>query len=195
MPRLTVVVVTADDFDSVRRTVRALQAQTIAGDIELILVALTKEALCDHRPEELDGFARVEVVPIGRVCKADRGAASGIRRATAPLVACVENHAYPEPRWAEEIVQAHQGPWAVVGGLMVNSNPRSAVSWANMFMSHLDELVPQGGESKRPTTCRCPPGRPSFPSVSPSGGNSPRADGSTGGGVWPGESCMYSAAR
>jgi hypothetical protein len=151
-PRLAVVVVTTDDFDSVRRTVRALREQTIAGEIELILVAPTKEALGDHRPEEMGGFARVEVVPIGRIRMPDRQAASGVRRATAPLVACVENHAYPEPRWAEEIVDAHRGPWAVVGGLMVNANPRSAVSWANMFMSHLDELLPAGGESMRAFT-------------------------------------------
>lgn len=149
MPRLTVVIVTADDFDSVRHTVRALRAQTIAGDIELILVAPTNAALGDHRPDEMDGFARVEVVPIGPIRMVDRDAASGIRRATAPLVACVENHAYPEPRWAEEIVDAHRGPWAVVGGLMVNANPRTAMSWANMFISHVTELLPEGGESKR----------------------------------------------
>lgn len=143
------MVVGADDFECVRRTVRALREQTIVSEIELIIVAPSREALADCKPGELDGFLRVEVVPIGSIRMVDRDAAHGIHRATAPIVAVIENHAFPEPRWAEQILEAHRGPWAVVGSLMVNANPRSALSWANMFMSHLSELMPRGGESRQ----------------------------------------------
>ena len=146
--KLAVVLVTRNSFHTIRRTVQALRAQTIASEIELIIVATTRECVNDYRPGELDGFARIEIVPAGPMRCLDFGAPKGLLRATAPVVAWLEDHVFPEANWAEEIVKAHEGPWAVVNGQMINANPETALSWANIFISHRAELVPRAGEWK-----------------------------------------------
>ena len=148
VPKLAVVLVTRSSFQTIRRTVQALRGQTIADEIELIIVATTREAVNDSDPGELEGFARVEIVAAGFMRCADKAAPKGMRRATAPVVAWVEDHVFPEANWAEEIVKVHEGPWAVVNGHMINANPETALSWANIFLSHRAELVPRPGESK-----------------------------------------------
>lgn len=147
-PKLAVVLVTRNSFDAIRRTVQALRAQTIANAMELLIVATTTEAINDCRPGELDGFARVEVVPAGPIGCVDNAAPKGMLRATAPVVATMEDHVFPEADWAEEIVKAHEGPWAAVNGHMINANPGTTLSWANMLLSHRTELVPRPGEWK-----------------------------------------------
>ena len=144
--KLTVVLVTRESFRTIRRTVQALRAQTIADEIELIVVATSREAVNDFRPGELEGFGRVEVIPVGSIRCTDKAAPKGMLRATAPVVAWIEDHVFPEANWAEEIVKVHEGPWAVVNGRMINANPETALSWANIFLSHRAELDPRAGE-------------------------------------------------
>ncbi|MFN2433451.1 MAG: hypothetical protein ABR599_11675 [Gemmatimonadota bacterium] len=57
------------------------------------------------------------------------------RAASAPVVAFGEDHSFPEPGWAEALLQAHRGPWAAVGPSIVNANPATAVSWATLLTS------------------------------------------------------------
>ena len=59
-----------------------------------------------------------------------------MRAAHAAVVAIIEGHAYPEPEWAEALVDAHHGPWAIVGPSFENANPASVFSWANMFIAY-----------------------------------------------------------
>lgn len=48
--------------------------------------------------------------------------AEGVRRARAPIVAFLEEHAWAMPGWAEAVLNAHAGPWAAVGPEMNNGN-------------------------------------------------------------------------
>ena len=136
IPSISVVTVTAGDFANVRRTLRHLRAQTVANQIELILVAPSDEAVADREPGELEGFARVEIITVGPIDNVDHAAADGIHRATAPVVALVEDHAYPEPGWAAAMIAAHSGPWAAVGSTMVNANPQNPLSWTNLLIAY-----------------------------------------------------------
>ena len=60
--------------------------------------------------------------------------AAGFQSASAPLIAYVEEHSYPQPGWAEAVIAAHEGPWAAVGVSMENANPETMVSWAMLFL-------------------------------------------------------------
>lgn len=144
-PALAVVIVTPSNFAVVRRTLRHLRRQTIAHRIELLLVAPSLKAIADREGPELDGFARVEIVPYGPIENVDHAAAEGVRRAEAPVVALVEDHAYPEPGWAAAMVRAHNGPWAAVGSAMCNANPRSLLSWTNLFIAYGPWMAPTAG--------------------------------------------------
>ena len=100
-PAVTVVLVATARDESVRNVVRSVRRQTIATQIELIVIATTAEvagwlvALDPDQPETL-GWTRTEALgrPIEDV---DAEAAHGIRLARAPVTAVIEDHAYPAP--------------------------------------------------------------------------------------------------
>jgi hypothetical protein len=137
-PAISIVVVTAGRFRNLRRTVAHLRAQTIAARIELLVVAADPACLADAHLHELLGFAAVQrVFTATPITNVDHASAHGVHAATAPIVALIEDHAYPEPAWSERIVEAHLGPWAVVGGAMINANPDSSPwSWTNLLIAY-----------------------------------------------------------
>lgn len=136
-PSLSVVVVTPNDFAQIRRTVRHLRAQDVVDDLELVLVAPSEAAVADHHTGELDAFAAVRTVALGRIPNVDRAAASGILAATADIVAVIEDHAFVQPGWARAVIAAYRdGPWVAVGSVMGNANPRSGLSWANLLLGY-----------------------------------------------------------
>jgi hypothetical protein len=138
---MSVVVVTPDDFETVRRTVRHLVAQTARERLELVLVAPSLARLGPD-PDLLAAFPRVELVEIGPLPAVPPARAAGVRRASAPLVALVEDHSYPRPGWAEALIAAHRGPWAAVGPAMGNANPASPLGWANLLIDYGPWLDP-----------------------------------------------------
>lgn len=135
-PDLSIVLVTPDRFANIRRTVRHLRAQTVKDRLELVIVAPSADALADTRPDEAAGFCNVTVVPVGPIENVEEAAASGVRRAGAAVVAIIEDHAYPDPTWAEAVIEAHRYPHAAVGPAVLNANPGSLTSWANMLMAY-----------------------------------------------------------
>ena len=142
-PALSVVIVT-DTFDTIRKTVRHLRAQTIAGRIELVIVAPGEPDVDDA---ELAGLHSHRLVRVGDIRSLSWARAPGIRAASAPIVALAESHCFPEPEWAERLLAAHGGEWAAVGPAFVNANPRSVVSWVNLLLDYAPWLAPtQGGE-------------------------------------------------
>jgi hypothetical protein len=47
-----------------------------------------------------------------------------------------EDHCYPDPGWAEALLEAHKEPWTGVAPGMTNANPRSLTSWVQLFMTY-----------------------------------------------------------
>lgn len=139
---ISVVVVTAQTFRHVRRTVRHLQGQSIVSQIELIIVAPDRAAVADAAPHELSEFGRVVHVEVGPLIDVDREAARAVPMATAPIIAFIEDHAFAEPQWAEAMVTAHAGPWVAVASTMVNANPDHVLSWCNLLVSYASSVEP-----------------------------------------------------
>ena len=135
-PRLSVVVVCADRFAALRRTVAHLAVQDVSEAIERVVVAPSAEALADLGASETAAFGAVRTVLGGAVTDVDKAAARGVAQATAPVVALVEDHAYPCPGWARALLDAHEGPWDAVGSIVLNANPRTMLSWANLLLAY-----------------------------------------------------------
>lgn len=126
-PALSVVAVTRDTFRTLRPILAALSAQTIAAQLEVILVV--PAAVPDQVPTDLtQGFHAVQVVQVPAVGNRGAAAAHGVRVASAPIVALSENHCFPGPEWAEQSLAAHHGPWVGVGPAIRNANPESLLS-------------------------------------------------------------------
>jgi hypothetical protein len=146
LPEMSVVVVTPDNFETVRKTVRHLRAQNVSGKMEVVLVAPSAGGL-GLDEEALDGFLRHRVVEVGPVTSTARARAAGVRAARAEVVALVEDHAFPAPGWAESLLGRHRESWAAVGPVMSNANPRSVTSWVNLLVEYAPWLEPsEGGE-------------------------------------------------
>ena len=143
-PELSVILVTPDRYETIRRTVAWLRAQTVREAIEVVIVAPSRAGL-ELDEDELAGFHGFQVVEVGTVRSVATGNAAGVRAASAPVVVFGEDHSYPQPGWAEALIDAHRGPWAAVGPVVANANPRSAVSWADFLPGYGPWLEPTPG--------------------------------------------------
>ena len=134
-PRLSIVLACSDAYPTIAATLGYLRAQTGKESIELVLVACSKQALA--LPENaVEGFQGCKIVEIGAFETIGQANAAGVRAASAPIVAFAEDHCFPEPGWAAALLRAHEGPWAAVGPVIANANPRSAVSWADYLIGY-----------------------------------------------------------
>jgi hypothetical protein len=144
LPAMSVVVVTPDNYQTVRKTMRHLRAQKIRDRIEIVLVAPSADELgADEK--ELSEFQGFSVVAVGDMRSTARARAAGVRAARAPIVAFAEDHAFPAPGWAEALIDAHQEDYAAVGPVMANANPGSLTSWANLLVEYGPWLEPRAG--------------------------------------------------
>jgi len=69
--------------------------------------------------------------------------ATGVRIASASIVALGEDHSFPASKdWAEILLKRHTEPWAGVGPVIGCANPASAVSYADYLMSYGQWMSP-----------------------------------------------------
>ena len=144
LPQMSVIVITPDNFETVRKTIRHLTAQSVRDRIEIVLVAPSADKVAFNE-NELREFFRFRVLEVGHMQSTARARAAGVLHASAPIVAFVEDHAFPAPRWAEVLIDAHRKDWAAVGPVMANANPRSLTSWVNLAIEYSYWLEPMSG--------------------------------------------------
>ncbi len=131
-PEISVVIVTPDNFATIRDTMAYLRKQTVKDQMEVVIVAPSLDGLGLDESEMKD-FFKFSVVEIGEIWSTGGAIAAGVRKAHAPVVTYVEEHVYPEPGWAEALINAHRKSWAAVGAVLSNANPESMISWAIFF--------------------------------------------------------------
>jgi glycosyltransferase involved in cell wall biosynthesis len=131
-PEISVVIVTPDHYNTIRKTIRHLRAQTVRDKLEIVIVAPSAERLALD-VSELKDFFRFLVVEVGKIESTGEAVAAGVHNASAPVVTYVEEHVYPAQGWAEALIRAHQESWAAVGAVLYNANPGSMISWASLF--------------------------------------------------------------
>ncbi|MBZ5652044.1 MAG: glycosyltransferase family 2 protein [Acidobacteriia bacterium] len=132
LPRMSVVLAT-DTYETIRGVVERFRRQTLAREIELVLVAPDAAAV-DAVLAYGEEFAAVKIVeaPFTSVafCRAQ-----GIRAATAPVLFIAETHSYPHPDMAEVLSNA-MNSWAAVTPAIGNANPKGAISWAGFLSDY-----------------------------------------------------------
>ncbi len=134
-PEMSVVIITPDRFDTIRRTIAHLRAQSVRDQLEVVIVAPSAEEL-EADDLELAPFHAVQVVEVGHLGSVGEANAAGVRRARAPVVAFVEEHSYPHPGWAEALIRKHRQPWAAIGPVVSNANEDSLVAWADFVIAY-----------------------------------------------------------
>jgi hypothetical protein len=92
----------------------------------------------------------VKVVPTRLLVPLTEPRADAIRAASAPIVFVAETHSFPEPHALEALLRRHEEHWTVVGPVVRNGNPGSAISWANALVDYGSQTPgTPGGEVPR----------------------------------------------
>lgn len=134
-PLMTIAITTASGYDSIRITIEHLKKQTVCGELEIIILAPPVE-WPDDLGEKLGCFHGYTVLETDLDDGLYNAWAEAVGKARAPIVAFGENHAFPEPGWAEAVIEAHKGPWTAVGCVFKNANPGTVNSWAQLYMTY-----------------------------------------------------------
>src|SRR5689334_11244380 len=130
---MSVVIVTPDHYQTIRKTVRYLRAQTAAHRLEVVVVAPKRDSL-GFIETDFEPFHSLQIVGVESLEVLAPGKVSAVRRAHSPIVAFAEDHCYPEPEWATALITAHQSNWAAVGPVLRNANPQTMTSWAGFVL-------------------------------------------------------------
>jgi hypothetical protein len=134
-PAMSVILPTPSDFTSIAATVRHLRRQTIASQLELVIVAMGRddfvvdEAAC----REFWG------TQVARSADSLHGEASatGVRAARGAVVVFAEDHCFPEPEWAAALLGGYANEMvAAVGPVFRNANPGTLVSWCDFIIGY-----------------------------------------------------------
>jgi hypothetical protein len=141
LPAMSVIITTPDSYDTIRPLVRALSSQTARASLELVIVAPSADAVRGGIAD-LQGFGSWRVVELGVLRTVAQAKAAGIRSAAAPIIVLTEDHCFPDPHWAQVLIEAHRGDWSAVGPAMENANPQTAVSWADFILGYGPWLNP-----------------------------------------------------
>lgn len=108
-PSMSVIIATPDRYAIIRKTIQHVSSQTIRHQLEIVIVASSRENLqLDNG--ELAPFLSHQVVEVGSIPSIGSANAEGVRRAKSPIVALAEDHCFPDPQWAERLLAAHRGP-------------------------------------------------------------------------------------
>jgi len=136
LPSMSVVLATPGAFATIATTVGYLRRQSIARQLELVVVAPSVEILAADEAD-FQGFWGHQIVGVGPVTSVGRANAAGVRAARADLVAFAEDHCFPEPGWAEALVQRHaSGDVVAVCPVFRNANPQTLVSWCDFVIGY-----------------------------------------------------------
>ena len=126
--QLSVVIVGREGFRSINPILTCLTEQTVAKSMEIIAVLPEPEAPPGDVSTET--FGRWVVVTVGKIGNRGAAAAEGVRHATADLLAFTENHCFPDPQWAEYLIQGSDTAYAGVSPTIYNANPETPMSRA-----------------------------------------------------------------
>lgn len=140
-PRLTVALLTPDNFETIRLTTSHVAAQSIARDIELLILTPVAASVI-AQPDLTARFHSVRIVETDLSAGSGVARAAAVREAAAPIIVFGEDHCFPQAGWADAIVRAHDAEWAAVGPVVTNANPDSTVSWADLLMGYGPWLAP-----------------------------------------------------
>ena len=143
-PRVAVAVPTRNRPSALARCLEALEAQTIARELEILVV-------CDGA-DAAPGIAEVVRGSLARLLVQDQGGPGSARNlaaraASAPILLCTDDDCTPQPHWAERLAAAieHGADGAV--GRTLNGAPQSAIATASqLVVTHLQvETLRRGG--------------------------------------------------
>jgi hypothetical protein len=134
-PSLSAIMVIPGNFAELERTLRHLEAQTVAHQIEIVCVVDKRDQIPAERLKP-GCFHSWSVVEVEKIKSIGQGFTAGILKAQAPIVALTEDHSFPDTAWAETFIRRHRENWDIVGPSMRNQNPVNTISRADFYQAY-----------------------------------------------------------
>jgi glycosyltransferase involved in cell wall biosynthesis len=147
---LSIVIPSVNGKDFLVPCLERVQQQTIRELLEVIV--------CDRLGEETAAAVRQRFPDISVESSLDRATIpqlrwNGMKKASAPIVAVIEDHSMLPRTWAEEVLEAHRQYNApnegVIGGPVENGTTSTAFDWA-FFLTEYAPLLPPMSAQKAP---------------------------------------------
>lgn len=138
--QLTAVLLAPHQLEGIAETVGFLLAQTAREHIELLAV-VDADSPFEWPQNVVESFGATRVVALPSTLSSTRSVgesnAQAVREAASPLVVFCEDHSFPEPEWAQSLINAHKDEkHAAVGPCVCNANPATAMSWTNFLLEY-----------------------------------------------------------
>ncbi len=120
-PALSAVLITLNNYKKIEKTTQYLYNQSVRNKIEIVIVVPNLEEL---KPDitTLSTFHSYKLLELGEFYDTGHAQAEGFLNCSADIVAYCEEHSFPEPFWAETIINRHKEDWAAVGWAVANYN-------------------------------------------------------------------------
>src|SRR5437868_5838952 len=96
LPALSVILLTPGPYEAVARTLQHLERQTIAAQVEVVLITPSRSMLPTTLPIARPVHS-VKIVECGPLLSLAHARTLGVHAATSPILAICENHSYPRP--------------------------------------------------------------------------------------------------
>ena len=144
---LSIILLTPDNYESIRKVIACYETQTIAKEIELV-IAIARPSELNIDEKDMLSFHSYQVVKTDGSKNVGTYKADAVSKAQADVIVFGEDHSFPLKNWADVLLKRHEGPWAAVGPRIVNPNPKKSITWVQShteYGSWLDER--EGGES------------------------------------------------
>jgi len=142
-PVLSVVVPSVNGFRDLQDCLAALERERVACPLEVLVVDRCGAAV---RSATTTRFPWVILLEVGPAETIPEMRLRAFERASAPMVAVIEDHVIVPPGWARAIsdaLRAEDGPTrAVVGGSVVNGATAGTVDWAAFLCEYSHCLPP-----------------------------------------------------
>ena len=130
VPELSILIASFNSRRTIESCLVSLCNQKTTRRFEIILVDSstdgTAEFVSAHYPE-----VHLITSPTRLFCGDARNL--GMCAARAPIIAFIDADCYVESGWVNRVLEAHRRPELLIGGVIQNGTPESAVAWAYYF--------------------------------------------------------------
>lgn len=146
------VILVTDTYETARGVIESLERQTIAKQIEVVLVTASPDEL-RLQTGDIAAFHSVRIETTQSIVFLGGARGIGVRAATAPIVFIAETHAYPDPDLAATLIGVLSGSWSVAVPGFRNANPEFALSWAAFLSDYgaWSAYLPAGATDRAPS--------------------------------------------
>lgn len=138
-PWLSVVVASAASVRDLEACLSALAQQDLGRGVEIIVADCCQD---EARQDLTATYPYVTWSRFSSPVTLPGLWGAGIARATGQIIAITETTCVVDHRWVATILQAHEGPHAVIGGAVEVEGRRSLVDWAAYFCEYGQFMLP-----------------------------------------------------